>query len=1129
MANTPVGETLTITVKVDEKDASAKLDSLIKKIEQINEVSKGQGFSHLKEVSKTLTEFANASSGLNNAAKSIENISKATSGLVRNLQNVGTKQLGDATKKLSKMGDAFSKFDGKSVNMNFTNASGGSGQSSAGNMQLMSSLAKSLASDFKRAASAGMQLAKLPFKMLLSPMQGVVSKAAGMANSIGRLFHTIGRVAFMRAIRAGIKMVTAALREGVSAVYDWASVVGNSFVGTMDMMTTSFNYLRNSIGAMISPLLDALAPALDFIIDKIVSVINIFNQLIATLTGASTWRRAEKVATSYGDAASDAAKNTKKANNAAKELRNTLLGFDEINRLDAPDKSGSSASPGSGSGSSSSGAGALAFTEQPISQQVLDFAKMLKDAWAKADFTEIGEMIGTKLGNVMMSVPWDSKIKPAVEKIAKSFGTLLNGMFDYRGKGGKAMWDGIAYTAYNALNTAMLGYVTFFNTVHWGGIGAGVGAALKRALYGIDWKLLPEALSAFPNAVIKAINGFNSEFKVKDFADIGQKIGNSIAQAIMNINWQMLFTDVFGIASRVVAGLNGALKGFNANWGSIKQAILDGIKNVPKKTWYGLGTSIGELIFNTATFIGNVVDTLVKAIESGKWGDLVDGIIDGLKKHVDWKTAPKKIGDWISDHLNIITLALGFTFGKFAIEMGIKALTQKLLLAPLIGGGSLATWAQNLAITAGLMIAIGDLKAEVDKGGINSNSFKDKLGRGIAGAIAGFVFTGGNLAGAALGFTVGVKLDMLINALKTTVLDKIPLYKWIEDFMSDATNTTTSKSVFTGSTKHKNANPEPEVPVVTNSTTASASVGKVEIKEIPPIKIPAIAQVTEAQDKLNKNQKSLDGFNAYMQNVTDKVDATKKITKGFTALYDEMKGKGVTGTTILNFVADFARMVGAGVTGTTITNFIANYARMLGTGVTGTTISNFVAEYVRKAGAGIIGEWISGFGATYTQKGGNGLSPSWISGFGATFTSRTISWSQAAWIISGFVANITGLLLNLGSNSKAGGGVYKNGQWLPITQFAAGGTPIDGQMFIAREAGPELVGTIGGNTAVANNDQIVASVSAGVYQAVVQAMGSGNGGVNDITVKIDSETIYRAVKKGERMANGRYGTVVTVG
>ena len=45
-------------------------------------------------------------------------------------------------------------------------------------------------------------------------------------------------------------------------------------------------------------------------------------------------------------------------------------------------------------------------------------------------------------------------------------------------------------------------------------------------------------------------------------------------------------------------------------------------------------------------------------------------------------------------------------------------------------------------------------------------------------------------------------------------------------------------------------------------------------------------------------------------------------------------------------------------------------------------------------------------------------------------------------------------------------------------------------MFIAREAGPELVGRIGSNTAVMNNNQIVSSVAAGVYlhlRAILEA------------------------------------------
>ena len=86
--------------------------------------------------------------------------------------------------------------------------------------------------------------------------------------------------------------------------------------------------------------------------------------------------------------------------------------------------------------------------------------------------------------------------------------------------------------------------------------------------------------------------------------------------------------------------------------------------------------------------------------------------------------------------------------------------------------------------------------------------------------------------------------------------------------------------------------------------------------------------------------------------------------------------------------------------------------------------------------------------------------------------------------------------------------------------YAQGGFPDIGEMFIAREAGPELVGTIGNRTAVANNDQIVESVSSGVYQAVLAALGGNNDGGEpvNIVVTLDGEKIY---ENQQRVARGR--------
>ena len=85
--------------------------------------------------------------------------------------------------------------------------------------------------------------------------------------------------------------------------------------------------------------------------------------------------------------------------------------------------------------------------------------------------------------------------------------------------------------------------------------------------------------------------------------------------------------------------------------------------------------------------------------------------------------------------------------------------------------------------------------------------------------------------------------------------------------------------------------------------------------------------------------------------------------------------------------------------------------------------------------------------------------------------------------------------------------------------------PDEGQLFYAREKGPELVGTIGGNTAVVNNDQIVASVASGVQQAVTEALApylsdiSNNTRVTankDFTVQIGDRQIAEANNRGQR-------------
>ncbi len=106
-----------------------------------------------------------------------------------------------------------------------------------------------------------------------------------------------------------------------------------------------------------------------------------------------------------------------------------------------------------------------------------------------------------------------------------------------------------------------------------------------------------------------------------------------------------------------------------------------------------------------------------------------------------------------------------------------------------------------------------------------------------------------------------------------------------------------------------------------------------------------------------------------------------------------------------------------------------------------------------------------------------------------------------------------------------------------VQWYASGGFPRAGEMFIANENGPEMVGRMGNKNAVANNGQIVEGIKAGVFEAVMDAFeasgaldrSDGGGGAEiEFILNVDSETLYKAVRKGAESRDGRYHAVCRV-
>lgn len=80
-----------------------------------------------------------------------------------------------------------------------------------------------------------------------------------------------------------------------------------------------------------------------------------------------------------------------------------------------------------------------------------------------------------------------------------------------------------------------------------------------------------------------------------------------------------------------------------------------------------------------------------------------------------------------------------------------------------------------------------------------------------------------------------------------------------------------------------------------------------------------------------------------------------------------------------------------------------------------------------------------------------------------------------------------------------------------ISQYSSGGQPRTGELFMANEKGPELIGRIGGKTSVVNNEQIVTAVSEGVADAFARALeqsqGNDSGEPIVINLTVDGRTL----------------------
>lgn len=455
------------------------------------------------------------------------------------------------------------------------------------------------------ATTLGSKLAAGMKQVTSSLGNAFISKVHNATSALGSFLSSIKRIALYRMIRFAMSQLTQCFKDGINNLYNYSALMGGTFANSMNSLATNAQYLKNSMGAMAAPLINALAPAIDFVIGKVVALFNILNQLFARLTGSKTYTAAKKVAATYGGAAKDAAGTASKAaKKAADEIKRYTLGFDELNILGDKNKDSSGSGGGGGGGGASTPDYGSMFEELPIDNSISEFADKLKEAFEAGDWKELGTILGNKFNEIVDSIDWAG--------FGKKVGYGING----------------------AVQTAYW----FLKTADFKNLGNHVAEFLNSALSEIDFtfvgRLLVRGFTAGLDFLRGALGGLNWKLVGKSVGDAFRGAFDEMQEWIAGIDWSGAAHALWQNTKDCIAGIDFA---------SLAQSFFK-----------LLGTAMGAAVSFIATIVSDIWKDITGYFQKYLTND------DGTKKTgIDWVKGickgivegVKSIGTWIYDNV----------------------------------------------------------------------------------------------------------------------------------------------------------------------------------------------------------------------------------------------------------------------------------------------------------------------------------------------------------------------------------------------------------------------------------------------------------------------------------------------
>lgn len=452
---------------------------------------------------------------------------------------------------------------------------------------------KSLASHMKQFAVNALQA--------LNPLRSLFSEASrGAGNLSGALnngFKTFIRYGF--AVRSFFFL----FRKLRALVIEGLQEMGNAypaFGATIDNFKNALDTLKYTFVAAFAPIANVVIPILISLMNIIGGVITRISQLIAALTGQTTFLRAKAVTAqnNYTKSLGKTGKAAKSTKKAIDEL--TIAGFDDVEILkeanDAASGSGAGGGGGAGGGLGDDWAGA--FEQVNIDQEIWDFAERFRALIKAQDWEGLGVLLGDGINSVFAR--------------AKE---ILN-----------------SKELYERIDLIMTAITTTFNSL----------------VDTVNFNQIGETLAAGLNLIVHTLNRFWDGI---DFSSLGLALASAINGFVTDFNWAEFGQLIYNKISGILDFINETFK--NIDYNAIEDGIRTAIENIKpveliQKVAETLGTvvgALGKLLYDL--LIAPALDYLNEKIQ--EWTDMGGDIADGLLYGI--ASAFVDIAKWIKKNI----------------------------------------------------------------------------------------------------------------------------------------------------------------------------------------------------------------------------------------------------------------------------------------------------------------------------------------------------------------------------------------------------------------------------------------------------------------------------------------------